>query len=73
MTIYYFLDGDHSRNGIKADFDTIEPYILPGAKVMFHDYPAEELMTKYIRKSIVPLAKSHKRFNTERGMIELEF
>lgn len=72
--LYFFIDGDHSREGIKEDFETIKPYLQEGGgRVMFHDYPNEYLMSKYIDKYILPLAKSHTLFSTKRGMIEMVF
>lgn len=32
-----FLDGDHSYEGVKADFDLYSPLVGPGGVVVFHD------------------------------------
>ena len=71
--LYYFVDGDHSPKGVKADFETIKPYLKPTDRVMFHDFPGEHMMTKYIKRAIVPLAVSYTKFATRNGMIELTF
>ena len=36
------IDGDHSYEGIKYDFDTYFPLLQPGGYVIFDDYNAEE-------------------------------
>lgn len=70
---YYFIDGDHTAEGIKADFDAIKPWLHLYDRVMFHDYPAEYKMTRYINRSIKPLAREATVFKTKRGMLELKF
>ena len=32
-----FIDGDHSYEGAKADFDRWSPFVRPGGHVLFHD------------------------------------
>ncbi len=32
-----FLDGDHSYEGVKRDFEAWRPHLVPGARVAFHD------------------------------------
>lgn len=34
---FVFIDGDHSYEGVKADFYNILPYLEPGTPVAFHD------------------------------------
>jgi cephalosporin hydroxylase len=37
-----FVDGDHSADGVRSDLEALEPCLLPGALVLFHDYlPAD--------------------------------
>jgi hypothetical protein len=36
------IDGDHSYEGVKYDFDTYFPLLQPGAHVIFDDYNAKE-------------------------------
>jgi predicted O-methyltransferase YrrM len=38
---FLFIDGDHSYEGVKADFDLHSPLVKPGGMVAFHDiaYP----------------------------------
>lgn len=33
----WFIDGDHSREGVTRDFEAIKPLLKPGDKVIFHD------------------------------------
>jgi len=32
-----FIDGDHSLNGVRADFEMFHPWLAPNALVVFHD------------------------------------
>jgi len=32
-----FIDGDHSYEGVKADFDNYSPLVRPGGLIVFHD------------------------------------
>ena len=34
---FLFIDGDHSYEGAKADFDLYKPFVRPGGIVVFHD------------------------------------
>lgn len=34
---YLFIDGDHSYNGVKADYETFSPLVRVGGIVAFHD------------------------------------
>jgi len=34
---FLFIDGDHSYEGVKADFETFAPFVKPGGLVAFHD------------------------------------
>jgi predicted O-methyltransferase YrrM len=41
---FLFIDGDHSRDGVRQDFDMYSPLVAPGGLVAFHDIspnPAE--------------------------------
>jgi predicted O-methyltransferase YrrM len=41
---FLFIDGDHSRYGVRQDFDMYSPLVAPGGLVAFHDIspnPAE--------------------------------
>lgn len=34
---FLFIDGDHSYNGVKADFDNYHHFVRPGGIIAFHD------------------------------------
>lgn len=34
---FAFIDGDHSYEGVKADFENVIPYLPSGCPVVFHD------------------------------------
>jgi cephalosporin hydroxylase len=49
---FLFIDGDHSREGVWADFELYSPLVRPGGIVAFHDvsehtYPAVEGVMRF--------------------------
>ncbi len=52
---FLFIDGDHSIEGCKTDFDLYSPKIIPGGFIAFHDYYEErnDLGPTYVIKNIV--------------------
>ncbi|MEO8732948.1 MAG: class I SAM-dependent methyltransferase, partial [Flavobacteriales bacterium] len=34
---YLFIDGDHTYEGVKADYERYRPLVRPGGKIVFHD------------------------------------
>ena len=34
---FLFIDGDHSYDGVKADFEMYAPMVRPGGLIAFHD------------------------------------
>jgi hypothetical protein len=50
-----FIDGDHSIEGCKADFDYFAGVIAPGGYILFHDYyPArDELGPTWVIKHLI--------------------
>jgi predicted O-methyltransferase YrrM len=34
---FVFLDGDHRREAVERDFALVEPLLVPGARILFHD------------------------------------
>ncbi len=34
---FLFIDGDHSYEGVKADYENYSPMVKPGGMVAFHD------------------------------------
>lgn len=41
-----FIDGDHSYEGVKADFENYRPYVKPGGFIAFHDI-VPDYQTRY--------------------------
>lgn len=39
---FCFIDGDHSYEGVKADFENIKPFLKKGTPVAFHDIRISE-------------------------------
>lgn len=42
-TVVWFIDGDHSREGVTRDFEAVKPLLEPGDRVIFHDTKKGEL------------------------------
>jgi cephalosporin hydroxylase len=41
-----FIDGDHSLDGVTADFESYQPLVRPGGLVVFHDIVEDNLQRK---------------------------
>ena len=39
---YLFIDGDHSYNGVKQDFDNYSPMVRDGGIIVFHDIGGDQ-------------------------------
>lgn len=66
---FLFIDGDHSIEGCKADFEMFAPKIKPGGYLAFHDYYENrpELGSTYVIHTILPTYKEYhfyKSFDT---------
>jgi predicted O-methyltransferase YrrM len=48
-----FIDGDHSYEGVKADWDTYKSFLRENSVVVFHDIGWAEGVKKLIREEIV--------------------
>jgi hypothetical protein len=61
---FLFIDGDHSIEGCKPDFDLYSSKIVPGGYIAFHDYYEErgELGPTYVIKNLVLKSKKFKFF-----------
>ena len=53
-----FIDGDHSYEGVKADWDAYNRFLKPGAIVVFHDCGWAEGVKRVIREDVEPIASS---------------
>jgi len=54
-----FIDGDHSYEGVKADWEAYKAFLRPGAIVVFHDYGWAEGVKRVIHEDVIPLTESH--------------
>lgn len=54
-----FIDGDHSYEGVKADWEAYKDFLKPGSIVMFHDYGWAEGVKRVVHEDVLPLVSSH--------------
>jgi len=53
-----FIDGDHSYEGVKADWDAYKGFLKEGSIVMFHDSGWAEGVKRVILEDATPLVSS---------------
>jgi predicted O-methyltransferase YrrM len=53
-----FIDGDHSYEGAKADWDTYRKWLKEGSIVVFHDYGWAEGVKKVIEQDVMPVVST---------------
>ena len=54
-----FIDGDHSYDGVKADWEAYKDFLKPGSIVVFHDYGWAEGVKSVVHEDVMPLVSSH--------------
>ncbi|MDH1262584.1 class I SAM-dependent methyltransferase [Pseudomonas sp. GD03944] len=54
-----FIDGDHSYEGAKADWEYYKVFLKPGAVVIFHDYGWAEGVQRVVHEDVMPLVEQH--------------
>lgn len=54
-----FVDGDHSYEGVKADWEAYKEFLRPGSIVIFHDYGWAEGVKRVVHDDVMPLAASY--------------
>lgn len=54
-----FVDGDHSYEGVKADWEAYKDFLRPGSIVIFHDYGWAEGVKRVVHEDVLPLVSSH--------------
>jgi hypothetical protein len=53
-----FIDGDHSYDGVKADWDAYKGFLKAGSIVVFHDWGWAEGVKRVILEEATPLVSS---------------
>jgi predicted O-methyltransferase YrrM len=53
-----FIDGDHSYEGVKADWEAYKHLLRPGSIVVFHDSGWAEGVKRVIEEDAIPLVSS---------------
>ncbi|HBA73030.1 MAG TPA: hypothetical protein DCZ63_12840 [Geobacter sp.] len=54
-----FIDGDHSYDGVKADWKAYKHFLRPGSIVVFHDSGWAEGVKRVIEEDVMPLISSY--------------
>lgn len=54
-----FIDGDHSYEGVKADWDSYRKLLGAGSIVIFHDYGWAEGVKKVVHENVMPYVHNH--------------
>lgn len=57
---FLFIDGDHSYEGVKRDWDLYSPLLAPHALIAFHDTGWADGVKRVVRNDVTPVA-SRKR------------
>jgi predicted O-methyltransferase YrrM len=55
-----FIDGDHSYEGVKKDWDLYSPMLKKDSIVIFHDYGWSEGVKRVVYEDVMPVVKKHK-------------
>ena len=50
-----FIDGDHSYEGVKADWEAYKHFLKPGSIIVFHDWGWAEGVKRVIEEDVKPL------------------
>jgi predicted O-methyltransferase YrrM len=53
-----FIDGDHSYEGVKADWDSYKSLLRVGSIVVFHDFQWAKGVQKVINEDVLPFVES---------------
>lgn len=68
---FLFIDGDHSYEGVRADFHLYAPFVRPGGIVAFHDIVSDH-QTRYGRKTGCYAGGVHQFWAEIRGQYECQ-
>ena len=58
---FLFIDGDHSYEGVKADWEVYKGFLRPGSIVVFHDYGWAEGVKRVVQEDVMPFISSYNR------------
>ncbi len=58
-----FIDGDHTYEGVKKDWDAYRPLLIPGSLVAFHDTGWAEGVQRLIAEEVTPSAQLVQRLS----------
>lgn len=50
-----FIDGDHTYEGVKADWEAYKQFMRVGSIVVFHDYDWAEGVQRVVHEDLIPL------------------
>jgi hypothetical protein len=54
-----FIDGDHSYDGVRADWDAYKVFLTPGSVVAFHDYGWAPGVQRVVNETVLPCVGWH--------------
>ncbi len=54
-----FIDGDHSYDGVKSDWETYKYFLKPGSIIIFHDYGWANGVKRVVHEDVMPFVGSH--------------
>ncbi|TXC81412.1 class I SAM-dependent methyltransferase [Luteibaculum oceani] len=57
---FLFVDGDHSYEGVKKDFDLWFPKLKPGGIICFHDFGWAKGVQRVVNEEVTHLTYNHK-------------
>lgn len=56
-----FIDGDHSYEAVKADWDAYKALLQPNGVVAFHDYGWADGVRRVVHEDVLPITKNHRQ------------
>lgn len=64
-----FIDGDHTYRGVRCDWEAVEPHLIPGDVIVFHDMNYHSIQKLFARLQIPKMSTSQFfEFDTKRGV-----
>lgn len=54
-----FIDGDHSYEGVKADWEAYKHFLKPGSVVVFHDWGWAEGVKRVVAEDVMPIVSAY--------------